>query len=244
MPHSFDGHGFEHLLGDVERLLARAVDHERRIQWLMSALEGEGRAVVASAAGVAVPKTADEATTPSPASCVPLDLHAMVRGLCISARDQRRLSERILSHFIGDLALSGRAAVERHPILVVDDSQDNCEMLARVLEQAGYQAITAANGLEGVLAAHCLRPSVVLMDVTMPVLDGIEATRLLKASAVTRSLNVIAHTAKADFHEAPFTRLFADVLPKPASPDAIVASVQRFAAMPRSSTGSDGITRQ
>jgi CheY-like chemotaxis protein len=117
-------------------------------------------------------------------------------------------------------------------------------MLARVLEQAGYQAITAANGLEGVLAAHCLRPSVVLMDVTMPVLDGIEATRLLKASAVTRSLNVIAHTAKADFHEAPFTRLFADVLPKPASPDAIVASVQRFAAMPRSSTGSDGITRQ
>jgi CheY-like chemotaxis protein len=110
--------------------------------------------------------------------------------------------------------------------LIVDDAEDNRELAATVLEHSGFHAVTAANGLEGVIAAHCLRPVAVLMDVTMPVLNGIEAARLLKASASTRSMPVIAYTAKPDFYEGPLTRLFVGVLGKPATPEAIVAKVR------------------
>ena len=63
----------------------------------------------------------------------------------------------------------------------------------------------------------------------MPVLDGVQATKLLKASRVTQSINVIAYTAKMNLDDAPMGRLFADVLQKPASPETIVGLVQRFA---------------
>jgi CheY-like chemotaxis protein len=66
------------------------------------------------------------------------------------------------------------------------------------------------------------------MDVTMPVLDGLEAARLIGASAVTRDIKVIAYTAKVDVHEAAFARWFVDVLQKPAAPDLIVTAVQRW----------------
>jgi CheY-like chemotaxis protein len=63
----------------------------------------------------------------------------------------------------------------------------------------------------------------------MPVLDGVQATKLLKASRVTQNINVIAYTAKMNLDAAPMARLFADVLQKPASPETIVGLVQRFA---------------
>ena len=114
------------------------------------------------------------------------DLLARIRAACVAAHQQRELVERILMALLGDLGTeNGRARV-----LIVDDAEDNRELAATVLENSGFHTITAANGLEGVIAAHCLRPVAILMDVTMPVLDGIEAARLLKASAVTRSLNV------------------------------------------------------
>lgn len=62
----------------------------------------------------------------------------------------------------------------------------------------------------------------------MPVLDGIEATRLLKAAPATRHVPVIAHTARPDVLEGPITRLFARVLAKPAGPDELIASVKAF----------------
>lgn len=130
---------------------------------------------------------------------------------------------------MGELAAEDQKKSVASRVLVVDDSADTCEMAAMVLEDAGFHVITAANGLEGVLAAHTASPAVVLMDITMPVLNGIEAARLLKSSTVTRDLQVIAYTAKPDFYERPLTRLFVDVLAKPSSPDAIIASVRRWA---------------
>ncbi len=61
----------------------------------------------------------------------------------------------------------------------------------------------------------------------MPVLDGLEAARLLQASAITRDVSVIAYTAIPDVRDGPFARWFVDVLQKPAAPDAIVAAVER-----------------
>ena len=96
------------------------------------------------------------------------DLLALIRAACVAAQQQRELAERILLALLGDLrAENGRARV-----LVVDDAEDNRELAATVLENSGFHTITAANGLEGVIAAHCLRPVAILMDVTMPVLTG------------------------------------------------------------------------
>ena len=69
------------------------------------------------------------------------------------------------------------------------------------------------------------------MDVTMPVLDGIEATRLIKAGEATRNARVIAYTGNPSFDESPTRLLFAAVLHKPAAPHAVLATVQRVAGL-------------
>ena len=61
----------------------------------------------------------------------------------------------------------------RARLLIVDDSDTNRELTSAILEDAGFEVLTATNGLEGVIAAHYARPSVILMDLTMPVLNGL-----------------------------------------------------------------------
>ena len=133
----------------------------------------------------------------------------------------------LLKRVVGELAEDAAQNRPASLVLVVDDAVDTCELAATVLEHAGFHVITASNGLEGVLAAHLAPPAVILMDITMPVLNGVEAARLLKASTVTRDLKVIAYTAQPDFCDGPVRPLFVDVLSKPSNPDAIVASVRR-----------------
>jgi CheY-like chemotaxis protein len=71
---------------------------------------------------------------------------------------------------------------------------------------------------------------VILMDLTMPVLNGLEAARLIRASAATQDLKVIAYTARPDLFDGAVTKWFVDVILKPASPEAIVALVRRAVA--------------
>jgi twitching motility two-component system response regulator PilH len=150
-----------------------------------------------------------------------------IRTICTEARSNRQLADGLLIRLIGNTAQENGSGRPR--VLVVDDSQDNLEMVAMLLENSGFEAITANNGLEALIVAHYSRPVVVLMDLTMPVLNGLEAARVLKASEVTQDLNVIAYTAKPEFYEPPFTKFFVDVLKKPSTPEAILASVRRFA---------------
>jgi two-component system, cell cycle response regulator DivK len=103
--------------------------------------------------------------------------------------------------------------------------------LARVLESAGFVVETAANGLEALIAAYEMRPGIIVMDVSMPVLDGIEATRLIKAGEATRDARVIAYTGNPSFDIKPAQTLFAAVLTKPATPDAVLATVQYVAGL-------------
>lgn len=134
--------------------------------------------------------------------------------------------EEFTGRLTGERTPAARHSAEK--VLIVDDAEDTRELVAVTLAASGFHTITAANGLEALIKAHNERPTVILMDVNMPVLDGIEATRLLKAGAETRHIHVIAHTAKAEFLEGPMLRLFAHLVRKPALPNDLVASVRAF----------------
>jgi two-component system, cell cycle response regulator DivK len=82
-------------------------------------------------------------------------------------------------------------------ILVVDDYQDAREMYAEYLEFSGFRVAEAKNGAEALEKAFALSPDVILMDLSLPVMDGWEATRRLKADPRTSSIPVIALTAHA-----------------------------------------------
>ncbi len=202
MPHVFDGHGFGQLLNEAERLFAGAQEHHLRLAEVVTRLARDG----------AQATSGDTLTT--------------MHRLLTAAEEQRELAGTVLTRLIGS-----RSAIEaprrRVRVLIVDDSEGSRETAAAILEEAGFEALTASNGLEGVIVAHYALPAVVLMDLTMPVLSGLEATRLLRASLLTRNLKVIAFTARPDIYEESLARSFADVLTKPAAPETIITTVQR-----------------
>ena len=82
-------------------------------------------------------------------------------------------------------------------LLLVEDNELNRDMLSRRLQHRGYQVIIAVDGEEGVKKAQSEAPDLILMDMSLPLLDGWEATRLLKAAPETRSIPIIALTAHA-----------------------------------------------
>jgi CheY-like chemotaxis protein len=82
-------------------------------------------------------------------------------------------------------------------ILLVEDNEMNRDMLSRRLERRGYEVIVAVDGEEGVARAKADGPDLVVMDLSLPGIDGWEATRQLKAADETRSIPVLALTAHA-----------------------------------------------
>ena len=82
-------------------------------------------------------------------------------------------------------------------ILLVEDNELNRDMLSRRLERRGFQVLIAVDGAQGVAMAQSEAPDLVLMDMSLPVVDGWEATRRLKAAPETRSVPIIALTSHA-----------------------------------------------
>jgi CheY-like chemotaxis protein len=82
-------------------------------------------------------------------------------------------------------------------ILIVEDNEMNRDMLSRRLARRGYQIALAVDGEEGIAVARSETPDLILMDIGLPVVDGIEATRRLKADAATKSIPIIGLTAHA-----------------------------------------------
>ena len=82
-------------------------------------------------------------------------------------------------------------------ILYVEDNEDNIYMLERRLKRAGFDVLIARDGAEGVAMARTELPALILMDMGLPVLDGTEATRKIKADPETKHIPVIALTAHA-----------------------------------------------
>ena len=82
-------------------------------------------------------------------------------------------------------------------ILLVEDNEMNRDMLTRRLERKGYRVITAHDGLQGHDLAHSEVPDLILMDISLPVMDGWDVTRRLKSDASTKHIPIIALTAHA-----------------------------------------------
>ena len=82
-------------------------------------------------------------------------------------------------------------------ILLVEDQEMNRDMLSRRLKKRGYDVLIAVDGAEGLEKARSEAPELILMDMSLPVIDGWEATRQLKADEATRGIPVVALTAHA-----------------------------------------------
>ena len=82
-------------------------------------------------------------------------------------------------------------------LLLVEDNEMNRDMLSRRLERKGYQVIMAVDGSQGVAMAQSERPDLILMDMSLPVIDGWTATKQLKSAPETSSIPIIALTAHA-----------------------------------------------
>jgi CheY-like chemotaxis protein len=82
-------------------------------------------------------------------------------------------------------------------ILLVEDNEMNRDMLSRRLARKGYEILLAVDGGEGVAMAKSQQPDLILMDMSLPVLDGWEATRAIRAEPATRAIPIIALTAHA-----------------------------------------------
>jgi len=82
-------------------------------------------------------------------------------------------------------------------ILLVEDNEMNRDMLSRRLTRNGFEVVIAVNGQEGVDLAASSMPDLILMDMSLPILDGWEATRQVKANPATKAIPVIALTAHA-----------------------------------------------
>jgi len=92
---------------------------------------------------------------------------------------------------------SGEELARMQKILLVEDQEMNRDMLSRRLRKRGFEVSIAVDGAEGVEKARAERPDLILMDMSLPVIDGWEATRQLKADDATRGIPVVALTAHA-----------------------------------------------
>jgi two-component system cell cycle response regulator DivK len=116
-------------------------------------------------------------------------------------------------------------------ILIIEDTEDNRTILRDLFESVGYTVLEASDGEEGVASAERENPDVILMDIQLPVLDGYEATRRIKAIPALARTPIIAVTSHALSDDEQKARAAGcdDYVAKPFSPRALLAKVQQLA---------------
>ena len=115
-------------------------------------------------------------------------------------------------------------------VLLIEDNEDNRTVYRTILEHFGYQVVEARNGEDGIRMAREAHPDLILMDISIPVIDGWEATKILKADPTTAGIPIIALTAHAlATDRAKAAEVGCDgYLAKPCEPRRVVAEVERF----------------
>jgi len=117
-----------------------------------------------------------------------------------------------------------------HTLLLVEDNEDNRIIYSTVLRHLGYRVIEAQDGVEAVELARTAQPDLILMDISIPRMDGWEATRILRGDSRTSAIPIIALTAHAlaDDRERAAKVGFSSYLAKPIEPKVVVAEVRRW----------------
>lgn len=125
-------------------------------------------------------------------------------------------------------------------VLLVEDNDDNLRIYSTILTYSGYQVIEATDGEAGLTAARDKHPDLILMDVSIPKIDGWEVTRLLKSDPQTASIPVIALTAHAlaTDRERANEIGFDGYIAKPAEPRLVLAEVERRLGKPTTARSS------
>ena len=127
------------------------------------------------------------------------------------------------------------AVLRRHDILVVEDERATSEAILRVLDLAGYSARTAVNGIDALAQVQQRRPDLVLLDIVMPVMDGWQCARELRAS-YGQSLPIVVVTAVEEARPAARQAGVDDVLVKPFEMQDLLDMVSRYAECAGGST--------
>lgn len=114
-------------------------------------------------------------------------------------------------------------------VLVVDDHDDARELLALVIGSSGYEVTTAANGRAAVEETKRARPDAIIMDLFMPEMDGLEASRLIKADPALAPIPIIAYTARSNVQDIDASP-FAAFCVKPCLPVDLLALLEKVLA--------------
>ena len=118
----------------------------------------------------------------------------------------------------------------RPTVLVVEDFEDNRFMMRRLLEMSGYRVVEAVNGNQAVEAAERERPDIILMDLSLPMLDGLAATRRIRAHDGLSKVPIVAVSAhdSADFHAEALAAGCDEYVTKPIDFDQLVQLLNRL----------------
>lgn len=124
-------------------------------------------------------------------------------------------------------------------ILLIEDNEQNRYLTTFLLEAKGYQVTCAADGAEGVALAERLLPSVILLDIQLPSMDGYAVARALRANAALRETPIVAVTSYAmqGDRERTIAAGCSGYIEKPIDPETFVADVERFLGDPREEGG-------
>ena len=115
-------------------------------------------------------------------------------------------------------------------ILIVEDDPRNLKLIRDLLQIRGYATLEATDGKQGVDMARAKMPDLILMDIQMPVMDGLEATSILKADPVTKSITIVALTAFAmqGDREKCMEAGFNDYITKPLDTRAFMTKIKEY----------------
>jgi CheY-like chemotaxis protein len=119
---------------------------------------------------------------------------------------------------------------DRARILLIEDNDDNLTVYRTILEYVGFDVLEARDWEAGISEARSGHPDLILMDISIPKIDGFEATRILKSDPATRSIPIIALTAHAMEEDRRRARICGcdGFLAKPIAPRRVVSEIRRY----------------
>jgi CheY-like chemotaxis protein len=181
---------------------------------------------------VAVPASDPEFETLAPTPTSTDKSHGQDSGnSAFNSRDFIELTPSAMDIALGSKAdLQLRADGSPRKVLIVDDSPTVCKIVSITLKKRGFQVATAGDGVEAMSMISADRPDLILLDITMPRMDGYQLCKLIKGYPETKNIPVVMLSGKDGFFDRVRGKLVgcSDYITKPFDPELLVATVERF----------------